>query len=99
MKKRKEEVEEVEEVEEESEEAVKKEKRKEGVEKRKNAKKKDKIARWGGLILFGLILFVGFLLWVFGEMSQDPTSSLAPQGHVQNVNVPVGNESGSVIVR
>lgn len=63
--------EEVEEIEEQSEEELKKEKRQEMVEKRKNAKKRDKIARWGGLILLGLVLFVGFLLWVFGEMQQD----------------------------
>ena len=51
-------------------------KQKESREKRRTAKQKDKVARWGGLILLGLIMFVGFLLWVSGEMKQDPTSIL-----------------------
>ncbi len=68
MRRKKEDIEEVEEVEELSEKEQKKLKHKEGVEKRKNAKKKDKVARWGGIILLGLMMFSGFLLWVFGEM-------------------------------
>ncbi|GAB4026506.1 MAG: hypothetical protein Fur0011_2410 [Candidatus Microgenomates bacterium] len=43
-------------------------KRKEGVERRKIAKKKDKIARWSGFILLLVVITVGFLLWVAGEM-------------------------------
>ncbi|MFZ2199799.1 MAG: hypothetical protein WAV40_03350 [Microgenomates group bacterium] len=54
-----------------SEKDQKKKRRADAVEKRKNAKKKDKVARWGGLILLGLIMFIGFLLWVSGEMKQD----------------------------
>ncbi len=65
------EIEEVEEVEELSEKEQKKLKQKEAVEKRKNAKRKDKVARWGGIILLGLMMFVGFLLWVAGEMKQE----------------------------
>lgn len=43
-------------------------KRKEGVERRKSAKKKDKIARWSGFILLFVVVTVGFLLWIAGEM-------------------------------
>lgn len=43
-------------------------KRKEGVERRKSAKKKDKIARWSGFILLFVVVIVGFLLWIAGEM-------------------------------
>lgn len=43
-------------------------KRREGVEKRKSQKKRDRIARWSGFILLLLIVLVGFLLWVVGEM-------------------------------
>ena len=72
MRKKRDVAEEIEEIEEEevelSEKDLKKKKQKEGAEKRKNAKKKDKVARWGGLILLGLVMFVGFLLWVSGEM-------------------------------
>jgi len=39
--------------------------------KRKSAKKQDKMARWSGAILFVIILFVGFLLWVAGEVSSE----------------------------
>lgn len=46
----------------------KKAKRREGVEKRKSQKKRDRIARWSGFILLLLIVLVGFLLWVVGEM-------------------------------
>lgn len=54
-----------------SEKELKKQKRNEAVEKRRNAKKRDKVARWGGIILLGLMMFVGFLLWVAGEMGQE----------------------------
>ena len=77
------EIEDEEKIEELSPKELKKLKLKEGVEKRKNAKKKDKVARWGGLILLGIVMFVGFLLWVSGEMKGEesrqvpkPTSNL-----------------------
>jgi len=67
------EIDEREEQDEELDEKVKKKiKQKEGIERRKSAKNKDKVARWGGLILLGLVMFVGFLLWVSGEMKKDP---------------------------
>lgn len=87
------EIEEVEEVEELSEKELKKLKHKEAVEKRKNAKRKDKVARWGGVILLGLIMFVGFLLWVSGEMKQD----IKPLN--QNTIKPFESQNGSIIVR
>lgn len=70
MKKNKKELEEVEEIEEVEvdEKELKKERIKAAAEKRRAARKKDKVARWGGIILLGLIMFVGFLLWVSGEM-------------------------------
>lgn len=43
-------------------------KRKEGVERRKSTKKKDRIARWSGFILLFVVITVGFLLWIAGEM-------------------------------
>lgn len=88
-----EETQEVEEVEELSEKEIKKKKQKETIEKRKNAKRKDKVARWGGLILLGLIMFSGFLLWVFGEMNSEnkPTN--------QQTIEPTEIKRGSVIVK
>jgi len=96
MRRRKEEVEEVEEVEEApelSEKELKKKKRQESVEKRKNAKRKDKVARWGGIILLGLIMFVGFLLWVSGEMKQE----IKPIN--QDTIKPFESQAGTVIVK
>jgi hypothetical protein len=96
-----EEVEETEEVEELSEKELKKKKQKESVEKRKNAKRKDKVARWGGIILLGLIMFIGFLLWVFGEMSSETvTPPVNNQLYQQNqTTLPIPSQKGSVIVR
>lgn len=61
-----------------SEKEIKKQKRIEAAEKRKNARRKDKVARWGGVILLGLIMFVGFLLWVSGEMQSEHNQTVAP---------------------
>ena len=96
MKRRKkdmEETEEVEEIEELSEKELKKRKQKESVEKRKSAKKKDKVARWGGIIILGLVMFIGFLLWVSGEIRED----IKPlnQGNIE----PFETQRGSIIVR
>ncbi|EKD80718.1 MAG: hypothetical protein ACD_40C00028G0001 [uncultured bacterium] len=67
MKRKKEEVDE--QNQEELQEGVDPKKRKrESVEKRKHAKKMDKVERWSGMILLGMILLIGFLLWVAGEM-------------------------------
>ncbi len=106
MRKKRDVSEEIEEIEEEeselSEKDLKKKKQKEGAEKRKNAKKKDKVARWGGLILLGLVMFVGFLLWVSGEMKADPTTLPPTQGRIQNKTAPVESQmesrSGSTII-
>ena len=87
------EIDEVEEVEELSEKEVKKLKQKEIIEKRKNAKKKDKIARWGGLILLGLIMFVGFLLLVSGEMKSETQRS------IPSTVKPIETQSGTVILK
>lgn len=97
MRRRKEEVDEVEEVEEIpelSEKEQKKLKLKAGVEKRKNALRKDKVARWGGLILLGLIMFIGFLLWVSGEMKSEGNAQMN-----KYTNTRVESQQGSVIVK
>jgi len=72
-----------------SEKEQKKLKQKETAEKRKSAKKKDKVARWGGLILLGLVMFIGFLLWVSGEINHPTPTPTTWQG----------SKNGSVIVR
>lgn len=92
-RKRKEEIEEVEEIQEE--ELTEKEQKKLGIkksaDKRKNIRKKDKVARWGGIILLGLVMFVGFLLWVSGEMKQDNVKV--------RVDMPSPTGVGTIIVR
>lgn len=93
-----EEIDETEEVEELSEKELKKKKQKESVEKRKNAKRKDKVARWGGLILLGLIMFSGFLLWVFGEMSQENNTQTVTPAYERR-SLPTNSGTGSVIVK
>lgn len=70
-----------------SEKEIKKNKQKESISKRKNAKRKDKVARWGGIILLGLIMFVGFLLWVFGEMSLESANTQTPKIQTESVIV------------
>ena len=75
-----------------SEKDIKTKKRKDSIEKRKNAKRKDKVARWGGVILLGLIMFVGFLLFVLGEMKLENQSTLPPS--TQNFGT-----SGNIIVK
>lgn len=97
MRKNEEEIEEVEEVEEVelSEKELKKIKQKEKAEKRKNAKKKDKVARWGGIILLGLFMFVGFLLLVFGEMTNEAMRPTAQPSMIS----PAQDQTGTVIVK
>lgn len=46
----------------------KKKAREERAEKRKQAKKQDKLARWSGLIMLLILMMMGFLLWVGGEV-------------------------------
>lgn len=102
MRKRKDENDETEELEEVelSEKEQKKIKQKEIIEKRKNAKRKDKVARWGGVILLGLIMFVGFLLWVAGEMQAETSNIKSSQPINQKIIEPMkGNTSGTIIVR
>lgn len=86
-----------------SEKELKKKKQKESVEKRKNARRKDKVARWGGIILLGLMMFVGFLLWVFGEMSSEGSDhgqviNSSPEVYKQRTVKPE-TQQGSVIVK
>ncbi len=47
----------------------------ESVKKRRKAKKRDKMERWSGMILFVILLLVGFLMWVAGEVKTTPTAS------------------------
>lgn len=76
-----------------SEKEIKKRKQREGIEKRKNLKRKDKVARWGGIILLGLFMFIGFLLWVAGEMKQEVKSLN------QDTITPFESQKSSVIVK
>ena len=103
MRKRRDEEAQVEELEEVeiSEKEQKKLKQKEIIEKRKNAKRKDKVARWGGIILLGLIMFVGFLLWVAGEMKDEQSNTIKSTNPVNQRITPPMNSStgGTVIVR
>lgn len=55
----------------EQKEEEKKTKRQEAASKRRSSKKKDKAARWSGMILFVVLLFVGFLMWVAGEVKEE----------------------------
>ena len=48
-----------------------KKKRSESVEKRKKAKEMDRAARWSGLVMLVVLMMVGFLLWVSGEMRKE----------------------------
>lgn len=97
MRKKREVAEELDEVEEVelSDKELKKQKQKESAEKRKSARKKDKVARWGGIILLGLMMFVGFLLLVFGEM----TNEVPRPNRELNIPTPSQNQSGTIIVR
>jgi len=56
-----------------------KSRKKESVKKRRKAKKRDKMERWSGMILFVILLLVGFLMWVAGEVkiAPDVTSGVA----------------------
>ncbi len=56
------------EAEELSEKELKKLERQEGVEKRRKARQKDKVARFAGIIMLGMVLFIGFLLLILGEI-------------------------------
>jgi uncharacterized membrane protein len=68
MKRSKHQEETAQELEEVLEEGEKKTKRRASVERRRTKKRIDRIARYSGFILLLVVLFVGFLLWVAGEM-------------------------------
>lgn len=104
MKNKKEAIEEVVEVEEEelSPKELKKIERKNKAEKRKKAKQKDKVARFAGIIMLGMILLTGFLLWVAGEMKQDPKSIPQPTirpSYQNEITPPMKSNQNSIIVR
>jgi len=71
----------IEEVEEVEEEPKKGKKDKESVEKRKKAKKRDAIGRWSGVIFLGLVMLVGLLLWVGGEMGNETDVMQVPSSY------------------
>lgn len=70
----------------------------ESVKKRKKAKKQDKMARWSGIILFTILLLVGFLMWVAGEVSIEPVVKLPTQSRVVPSVTPSMPGSGRVVV-
>jgi uncharacterized membrane protein len=57
---------------------LKKQEREASAAKRRKARQKDKVARFSGIILLGMILFIGFLLWVAGEMRTEVPSLSQP---------------------
>lgn len=76
----------------------KKRAREEKAKERKKIKKQDKIERWSGMILFVILLVLGFLMWVSGEV-QNPTNRgerVTPQRAVPAQELPGG--SSRVIV-
>lgn len=66
--------------------------REEKAEQRKKAKKQDKMARWSGMILFVILLIIGFLLWVSGEVKSPSAGSgrVSPQRVVPAEQAPSG---------
>lgn len=85
MRRRKEKQEDIEEMEEidegggeADEKELKKKKREEKKEKRLKRKKQDKAARWSGTVLLFIIMIVGFLLWVSGQLRSGSTEYVRP---------------------
>jgi len=71
----------------------KKKKRRDSVEKRKNLKKKDKQARWSGLIMLVIILMLGFFLWISGEIGRNES----PYAEPVKTNTNLENQGSRVI--
>lgn len=71
---------------------AKKRQREEAAEKRRIERKKDKAKRWSGMILLSIMMIVGFLMWISGEVKRGPLE--------ENVS-PVNNtkEAPRIIVR
>lgn len=109
MRKRKDQAEEVEEIEEAEEDeeldekTLKKKKREEAAEKRKQARKKDKVARWSGTIMLLLVMAIGFLLWISGQITQLSGGDQQPiPNPAVNIRTPSGfgaSPPGKIIVR
>lgn len=70
----------------------------ESVEKRRKAKKKDKMARWSGMILFLSLLIAGFLMWVAGEVKVDPVVKSPSQSRVVPSDMPSNPGTNRVVV-
>ena len=87
MKKGQQQIAEDEQEEELSPRELKKQERQASALKRQKARQKDKVARFAGIILLGMMLLIGFLLWVAGEMGQE------------RINVPVENKQDTFRVR
>lgn len=98
MKRKKDEIEEVEEKEEVEEDpkALKKKQREEKKEKRLKKKKQDKAARWAGAIMLFLIMIVGFLLWVSGQIGSDNRQDYARPVVTPNSTIQTPMRGGSV---
>jgi len=83
----------------EEEKEEKKAKREEKVEKRKKAKKQDRMVRWSGIILFGILLIIGFLMWVAGEVKNEPgirRPAEGVEGEAGEINRVMPSGSGQV---
>ena len=82
------------------EKELKKKKREEAAEKRRKVRKQDKAARWSGIILLTVIMIIGFLMWVSGEVKNgsSPSQAIPTQNNSYQQSSPL-NPQGKVIVR
>lgn len=70
--------EDIEETAEPDEKELKKKKREEKKEKRLKRKKQDKAARWAGTVMLFVIMIVGFLLWISGQLRSGTPEYVRP---------------------
>lgn len=91
-----------EEIKEEKKEGVKEEakssKRAAGAAKRKKAKKQSEAARWSGAIMFAILLFIGFLLWVLGEVGTSESLERQSPNQVRESSPSMRPAQGIVII-
>jgi len=71
----------------------KKKTREEKAAKRRQIKKQDQLARWSGLMLLVVVMMIGFVLWVVGEMGEEAIKPIPVQERA-----PIVNPSSRVII-
>lgn len=68
------------------------------VERRKQLRKKRKQERWAGLVLFVVMVFLGFVLWVSGEVKESGgEDKVVSPVKEEGASKPVQNEGVIVI--